>query len=129
MYNIEREYKGYNEVRMKRFLIAIAVLCCSFLYAETYNIYDELFFCQKESVNFLDYDSERILSILPYQNGSVVKMQDSQNNHIEFFITKGTVFYIAVATVDWNITYYKCTVTDIKPNELIINKTEITDNK
>ena len=88
-----------------------------------------MFFCQKESVKFLDYDSEHILSILPYQNGSVVKMQDSQNNYIEFFITKGTVFYIAVAADDWSITYYKCTVTDIKPNELIIDKTEITDNK
>lgn len=113
---------------MKRLFLVLAIFCCSFLYAETYSIRDKMLFNTKESLNLFDYSSSHITSILPYQNGYVVKLEDSKIGNIDFYITKGTVFYIAI-TVDWDVTYYKCTVTDIKPNEFTVKREEIVDTE
>lgn len=115
---------------MKKVILVLMFLCCSFLYAETevakVNSWYGISF--QEKLEKIYYDPFYITSILPYQNGYVMKLQNEEDGRIfEYFITEGFIFYIAKPS-NVSITgkiIYKCKIINIKPNEFTFEKEEI----
>lgn len=107
-------------------------MCCGLLYAET------KFFSTGSLVNFSltkpgtdnsnTFSQYRINSIVPYENGYLMKCTNINDNYsLELFIFKSFSFYTRSLQPD-GITYYKCTITSISPNVIAFNEEEFTKN-
>ena len=114
---------------MKKIVLILMLLCCSFLYAQTrtYSVTDGINVCfsEKDCKLYYSYKTRNIYAILPYESSYVMKLRDIQNERVyEYFIFKGFTFYTCRLISDV-YKYYKCTVIDTKPNEFTVEMEEI----
>jgi hypothetical protein len=105
-------------------MLALALLCCSYLYAETitFEIGDNPRIDFVDEFSGFNFPCRQITAILPYENGYVVKLLNKDITQ-EYFVVKGFSFYTCVVTDDVYI--YKNTVIDIKPNKFTVESEEI----
>lgn len=115
---------------MKKIMLALALLCCSYLYAETKSLTPEgsIYFSEAEPDSTSSYYYVYITAILPYQDGCILKYTNKSGYCIERFITKGYIYY-TYKTYHGVTSYYKNIVIDIKPNELIVEKELIKEER
>lgn len=115
---------------MKKLFLILVLCLCGFLFAEEFKVGDLSFnFSTEESTATGDYRIVNLTAVLPYENGYVIKLT-AKSFVLEYFVTKGFVFYEIYNDLDEDYNYLKVikkhTITNISQNEF---KTEVTQTK
>ena len=115
---------------MKKIVLVLMLLCCSFLYAENktfkVNHYYDISF--EEETSEERYTNYFVRAILPYDYGYIVKLFNTKTKiDIEYLVARGTSFYYLEREYNYkpsslfDVVFYKCTVIDTKPNKFIVS--------
>ena len=104
---------------MKKLFLILMLCLCSCLYAQSFKVMDFVNFSMKESKDFDDFCMMQITAVIPYENGYILKLSDSNNVNFECYVAKGFVFYVQSIEIE---NYKACrifrkhTITKISPN-------------
>ena len=119
-----------GEVFMKKIFLVLALLLSVFvlsaeevIYEVTYKVGSNISITDSEKIIY-DYRYQtnyKVLAILPYEKGYIIKMKSLEKDEdiiFEFYVTIGSTFY---ASVPHNAKSYKlATITNIQPNSFTL---------
>lgn len=104
---------------MKKLFFILVLCLCGSLFAEEFKVGDSFFYSAEQSEATGDFHVAKITAVLPYENGYILKLV-TNNNTLEYYITKGFVFYAYNNEFDddynWYLVFRKHTITKTSPN-------------